>query len=312
LANQEHVDLLKTSVQEWNEWRKANPGLLPDLSGADLGRANLSRANLRWVNLGDADLRNADLSGVFLSNANLSGADLSGADLLAANLKSTLVDGTDMTAAQIGLTMFAAVDFRGTRGLCLVRHSFPSTVGVDTIYQSKGQIPETFLRGCGVPDNFITFMHSLAGQAFDYYSCFISYSSKDDDFAQRLYTDLQAKSVRCWFASEDIKIGDRLRPRIDESIRLHDKLLLVLSETSVSSQWVEQEVETALAHEREGKAVLFPVRLDDAVMKSNAGWPALIKNTRHIGDFQSWKDHDAYQKAFDRLLRDLKADTAGG
>jgi hypothetical protein len=29
--------------------------------------------------------------------------------------------------------------------------------------------------------------------------------------------------------------------------------------------------------------------------------------TRHIGDFSRWKDHDTYQKAFERLLRDLKA-----
>jgi hypothetical protein len=32
-----------------------------------------------------------------------------------------------------------------------------------------------------------------------------------------------------------------------------------------------------------------------------------IRRTRHIGDFSRWKDHDAYQQAFERLLRDLKA-----
>ena len=38
-----------------------------------------------------------------------------------------------------------------------------------------------------------------------------------------------------------MKIGDRIRPRIDETIRVYDKLLLVLSKASVESQWVEQE-----------------------------------------------------------------------
>jgi hypothetical protein len=106
-----------------------------------------------------------------------------------------------------------------------------------------------------------------------------------------------------------MKIGARIRPIIDESIRVYDKLLLVLSEHSVSSQWVEQEVETAFAKEREqaGRTVLFPIRIDDAIMKSKAGWPALLKNTRNVGDFTRWKDHDSYQKAFDRLLRDLRA-----
>jgi hypothetical protein len=103
-----------------------------------------------------------------------------------------------------------------------------------------------------------------------------------------------------------MKIGDRLRPRIDETIRLYDKLLLVLSKTSVVSQWVEQEVETALARERQqGTTILFPVRIDDTVMAQQTGWPALIRNTRNIGDFRDWESYDVYQKAFDRLLRDL-------
>lgn len=83
----------------------------------------------------------------------------------------------------------------------------------------------------------------------------------------------------------------------------------MLSEHSVTSQWVEQEVETALNQEREqGRTVLFPIRLDDSVMEIKTGWPALVKNTRNIGDFSQWKDHDSYSKAFARLLRDLKAE----
>ena len=42
--------------------------------------------------------------------------------------------------------------------------------------------------------------------------------------------------------------------------------------------------------------------------KAEPGWPALIRNTRHIGDFTRWKEHDAHQVAFERLLRDLKAE----
>jgi TIR domain len=77
-----------------------------------------------------------------------------------------------------------------------------------------------------------------------------------------------------------MKIGDRLRPRIDETIRLYDKLLLVLSKTSAASQWVEQEVETALARERQqGTTILFPVRIDNTVMTLETGWPALIRGT---------------------------------
>src|SRR5437773_9205820 len=110
----------------------------------------------------------------------------------------------------------------------------------------------------------------------DFYSCFISYSSKDHAFAKRLYADLQSSGVRCWFAPEDLKVGDKIRPRIDESIRLHDKLMLVLSQHSITSQWVEQEVEAALSREsKENRTVLFPIRLDKAVMEIEGGWSAL-------------------------------------
>ena len=146
-------------------------------------------------------------------------------------------------------------------------------------------------------------------KAIGYYSCFISFSSKDQEFTYRLHDDLRRCRVRCWFAPRDMKIGDKIRPAIDQSIRVHDRLLLVLSENSVASQWVEQEVETALERERkQEEKVLFPVRLDEVVMEIESGWPALIRNTRHIGDFSRWKDHNAYQQAFERLLRDLKAE----
>jgi len=149
----------------------------------------------------------------------------------------------------------------------------------------------------------------LSQTTIQYYPCFISYSSKDQDFAERLYADLQSKGVRCWFAPEDMKTGDEIRSRIDEAIRIHDKLLLVLSEHSVESTWVKKEVETAFEQEdRQKRLVLFPVRLDEAVMQTTKAWAADIRRMRHIGDFRNWKDHDAYQKAFNRLLRDLKAE----
>jgi len=54
--------------------------------------------------------------------------------------------------------------------------------------------------------------------------------------------------------------------------------------------------------------VLFPIRPDESVMKTAQAWAAHIRRTRHIGDFYDWKDHDAYQKAFERLLRDLEVE----
>jgi hypothetical protein len=180
-------------------------------------------------------------------------------------------------------------------------HYGPSTIGIDTIYKSHGKIPEIFLHGCGVPENFIEYMHSLAGQAFEFYSCFISYSTQDQEFAERLHADLQAKGVRCWFAPHDIKGGRKIYEQIDEAIRLHDKLLLILSEHSMSSEWVKTEIAKARKREtKEDKRVLFPVRL--AEFERLRDWECFDGDTGkdsarevreyYIPDFSNWKDHD--------------------
>jgi hypothetical protein len=77
---------------------------------------------------------------------------------------------------------------------------------------------------------------------------------------------------------------------------------------------VEHEVEAALDKERLARerhipqTVLFPITLDDAIMTVESSWPAKVRRERHITDFRHWKQHDTYQQAFERLLRDLKAE----
>ena len=154
-------------------------------------------------------------------------------------------------------------------------------------------------------------------QPFQYYSCFISYSTLDQEFADQLYADLQAKGVRCWFAPHDIKSGVKIHKQIDEAIRLHDRLLLILSEHSMSSEWVKTEIAKARKREdRRSKRVLFPVRL--VGFEEVREWKLLRRRSGNdsareireyfIPDFSNWKDHDSYQAAFQRLVKDLKAE----
>ena len=106
-------------------------------------------------------------------------------------------------------------------------------------------------------------------------------------------------------------IGAKILDAIDEAIRLRDKVLLILSEDAIASDWVEGEVTRALDEERERKRlVLFPIRVDDAVLETKEAWARLLRGQRNIGDFTRWKDHDAYQKALERVLRDLKVEDA--
>jgi hypothetical protein len=111
MANDEHVALLKKSVDAWNEWRLTNRHVRVDLSGAvlsgmDLRRVDLHEADLRGADLHEADLRMANLSGAILSGATLIAADLFKADLSGAVLRGArlfvarLVD-TDLSGADL-------------------------------------------------------------------------------------------------------------------------------------------------------------------------------------------------------------------
>jgi uncharacterized protein YjbI with pentapeptide repeats len=282
-----------------------------DLRGADLSGASLLRAELRGADVSGANLRGADLSGAALKRANLGGADLTQSDLSEADLTEAILSGANFDRARLLNTYFVNVDLSKSKGLETVKHDGPSTIGLDTFFQSGGKIPEGFLRGAGVPDVFLQYAASLTGAAFDLHSCFISYSSNDDPFVQRLHADLQSKGVRCWLTPEDIRIYDKFRHETGLAVPLYDKLLVVLSQYSVASSWVEKAVEAVFEKERkENHTVLFPIRLDDAVMETEAAWASDIRKTRHIGDFRKWKDDDEYSKALARLTRDLKSKKA--
>jgi TIR domain/Pentapeptide repeats (8 copies) len=277
MANKEHLAQLRQGVKTWNDWRSLNPNITPDLVEADLIGTNLAEAHLTR-------------------------ADFAGANL---------------HEAAIGWTIWGDVDLSAPRGLETVRHQGPSTIGIDTLYSSKDNIHEAFLRGAGVPENFITYIKSLVGRPFEFYSCFLSYPSMDHEFAERLHIDLQSKGVRCWFAPHDIQGDRKLHEQIDEAIRLHERLLLILSAHSMQSEWVKTEIAKARQREvREKRQVLFPMHLvsfeairDSECFDADRGKDSAREIREYfIPDFSNWKNYDAYQHAFQRLLRDLKTD----
>ncbi len=283
--------------------------------GADLSDAVLTEVNLSEANLGYATLCGADLSGADINDANLRDADLSNTYLGGTYFSGSILSGAVLSGATLRGTTFGAVDLSDVIGLETVKHEGPSTIGIDTIYASKGNIPEVFLRGCGVPDNFIEYARSLTAKAFDYYSCFISHSKADKDFADRLYADLQAKGVRCWYAPHDMEGGEHIDTQIDRAIKIHEKLLLILSESSINSNWVKREITKAVKREEtEGKRVLFPISLVE--FSTLEQWEFVDSKGRdlseeirkfYIPSFKGWEnDNSLYTTEFDKLLKAFK------
>jgi hypothetical protein len=342
MANQEYVDLIKQDIDAWNAWRNEHWDIRPDfseadLSGADLSnailseailsradlsetnlagahlyRADLEQAKLRQADLLGADLAGADLEQADLSRANLSsaflvGANLAGADLEEADLAGAHLFEVNFTQVRLGYTIFAWVNLCHVNGLETVVHNGPSSVDINSVTLPRGDTRVHFLRGVGFPDTFIDYLPSLLTMPLQYHSLFLSYAHPDEVLARRLYQDLQNRGVRCWMASHDLRPGDYHHSRIDEAIHLHEKTLLLLSEHAINSSWVKHEVQVALAREiGQDCTVLFPLRLDEAVMQTRKDWAVRLRATRHISNFTGWQDDVAYQQAFRTLLQHLK------
>ncbi len=334
MSKEEYSKLL-TDVGRWNEWRLKNPAVDIDLSGEDLSCLDLSgflgeeqtdhhgfvmfyeSINLKGANLRGSNLEGCTLIYADLKYANLREVNFRGAHLQDANLDFARLDGADFTGAIMSGTTLANNDLSAVKGLEAVKHLGPSTIGLDTLYISGGKIPEEFLKGCGVPDEFIAYLPSLieAEGAIQFYSCFISYSSKDEEFAKRLYARLREEHLRVWFAPEHLRAGRKLHEEIDRAIQLHDRLLLVISENSMQSNWVTAEIRNARKVEIEEKRrKLFPIRLVD--FDAIKQWDCFDADTGNdlaneirqyfIPDFSRWQDSDEFETAFARLLRDLK------
>lgn len=336
MADNKHLAILGRGVAAWNAWREGNPEIHPNLrkaelsgtdlsgvnfSGADLSAADLSKANLTGANLFRADLTQATL---FLSN--LSGADLTWANfrvarLTEADLSRANLTGTDLTEARLrgarfdgaifSSTTIAATELCLAKGLEEIRHGGASYVDVNTILSQEKPLPDVFLRGIGLSDSFIAYMPSLSPTPVQFYSCFISYDSRDEQLAERLHSDFGAAGIRCWKWNVELRIGERIWPSITEAIRSSDKLVVILSEASLNNRYVLNEIRAGLEKGEDTKStVLFPIAIDDYWRRwKNPLQPFLAQI--QILNLKEWdKDPAKYKAGISELIRALAITTA--
>jgi hypothetical protein len=89
---------------------------------------------------------------------------------------------------------------------------------------------------------------------------FISHSTKDDPFVAELRQALELRGLAVWVDSRNLRGGDQLAPEIEQAIREACAVLVVVSQHSLNSEWVHDEVESARQVQRKRGVEGFPIR----------------------------------------------------
>ena len=109
---------------------------------------------------------------------------------------------------------------------------------------------------------------------------FISHASKDKAFVDRLVTDLASREIPVWYDKFDLRVGDSVTGGINEGLSHSKYFVIVLSEASVLSKWVTEELNAVLMHQvAKGGTFLLPVLIEDCNV------PPLLAHRRYA-DFR--------------------------
>ncbi len=301
-----------------------------DLSGADLDRTVLSDANLSGANLSGANLQRSSLIGAKLIGANFTGANFSGADLVRSDLTDAVLNdadmfqtrvwgctmnGADLSGAALGYTVFQDCDLRNVIGLERVRHDAPSSIGVDTVYRSGGQLPGVFLSGAGVPGSIATLQETIAAAGQTRGELYISCRDDDEEFARKLSADLEKLGITTWVFSERVR-GNALVSRLSSSdqeeierwLRNYDKLIVVASSRAIEYETILNDITAARDKQQAAdRWLLYFVAPDDGLMRPGGRAARNMAAENVIFDLRGG-DESTYQAELAKLAEALQQD----
>jgi len=145
-------------------------------------------------------------------------------------------------------------------------------------------------------------------------SVFISHSHKDHDFVSRLNSALRRHGVRTWFAHDDLNVGTKIHESVFTAISSFDRLIVVLSKSSIQSPWVIAELRRAMRRQKDEKRnILFPVSLlsydqlkDWSCFDSDSGIDIAVELRQYLMPvIEEPLDEDSFNEFVDSIVKGL-------
>lgn len=269
------------------------------LDGINFSNCRLDGANLRGVSLKQATFASASMVDADFTGADLHNADFRGAFLNGTNFTAARLAGVSFAGAELGRTLLLDTDLSETSGLDETNHSTSSEISFSTLVKSGFQVDESFLRATGVSIGLIDDLRRGKRFGGEYATCFLSYSTKDTAFVQRLYYALQEVGVRVFWDCKNVDAAETLDEQLVKAIREHDRTLAIFSENSLKSKWLKREVDAALYYKANG---FTPLRLCEVPPIQT--FEARVANYR-ILDFSGWENEAAFNSSLQGLLTSI-------
>jgi HJR/Mrr/RecB family endonuclease len=99
---------------------------------------------------------------------------------------------------------------------------------------------------------------------------FISYSYQDRDFVEWLKPILTGLGFEIWYNQQEINVCDNIKEKINEGIQSSSVVIFVLSSSSMNSDWVRYEMNSALFLNVVKKGItILPIKIDNSKMPSD-------------------------------------------
>jgi hypothetical protein len=128
---------------------------------------------------------------------------------------------------------------------------------------------------------------------------FLSHASADKRFVRKLADRLRLIGITPWLDELEIKPGASLIGEIERGLQTSSLLFAVMSDNSVKSRWVAEEIRSILTRQiTTGRIEVIPIRIDNCEM------PPFLSDKKYL-DFRRWDEETAFRSAFDNMVEQL-------